>query len=154
MRLAARRRALGKIFRQPFNRRERVADLVRDPRRQMAKRHQLFLAGHRLQQLFPRATIAAEPELSEDRRRYHQRGGTQHDGHIPLPAGLRGIQLAAIKGDKNHLRDGGLSQGAIAAVHHSHMVAAGRIKRAKMAIDLQRRLRFAKPAPAGLFANR
>lgn len=75
----------------------------------MAKRHQLFLAGHRLQQLFPRATIAAEPELSEDRRRYHQRGGTQHDGHIPLPAGLRGIQLAAIKGDKNYLRDGGLS---------------------------------------------
>jgi hypothetical protein len=33
--------------------------------------------------------------------------GAQHDGHIPLPAGLRGIQLAAIKGDKNHLRDSG-----------------------------------------------
>ena len=154
MRLAARRRALGKIFRQPFNRREWIADLVRHTRRQMAKRHQFLFAGHRLQQLFPRATIAAEPELGEDRCRCHQRGGAQHDDHIPLPAGLRGIQLTAIKGDKNHLRDGGLSQGAVAAIHHAPMVAAGRIERAKLAIDLHGRLRLAKPPPARLFANR
>ena len=47
-----------------------------------------------------------------------------------------------------------MSQGAVAAIHHAHMVAAGRIERAKLAIDLHGRLRLAKPPPASLFANR
>ncbi len=127
----------------------------------MAKRHQLF-RGAIASSSCLRATIAAEPgELSEDRRRYHQRGGTRWHERLVFrcPRACAASSFAVkIKGDKNHLRDGlASSQGAIAAVHHSHMVAAGRIKAAAMAMDgiLQRRLRFAKPAPAGLrLANR
>nr|AGR88902.1 enterotoxin [Salmonella enterica subsp. enterica serovar Typhimurium] len=62
MRLAAGRRALGKVFRQPFDGRERVTNFVRDARRQMPHRHQLFFTLHCIKQFSVRALITLMPK--------------------------------------------------------------------------------------------
>lgn len=97
--------------------------------------------------------IVVELELSEDCCCYYQCGGIQYDGYILLFVGLCGIQFVVIKGDKNYLWDGGLSQGVIVVVYYFYMVVVGWIKWVKMVIDFQCWLWFVKLVLVGLFVN-